>query len=52
MSVPSIVVLVLVLLLAVLAVWRNIRKGTPCECGGNCKSCCGCSCCDKSEDEK
>ena len=53
MSVSSIVVLTLVLLLAVLAVWRNIKKGAPCECGGSRKACGGgCCCyCDKSEGE-
>ncbi|MBR5548550.1 MAG: FeoB-associated Cys-rich membrane protein [Kiritimatiellae bacterium] len=39
MSVSSIVVLTLVLALAVLAVWRNIKKGAPCECGGSCRTC-------------
>ena len=49
MSVSSIVVLVLVLLFAALAVWRNIKKGAPCECGGSRKGCQGKggrSCCD------
>ena len=49
MSVSSIVVLVLVLLFAALAVWRNIKKGAPCECGGSCKSCRG-DCCQCGTD--
>ena len=49
MSVSSIVVLVLVLLFAALAVWRNIKKGAPCECGGSCKSGCG-DCCQCGTD--
>ena len=52
MNIASIVVFAIVIALAVLAVWRNVKKGSPCECGGNCKSCRGCGCCDKSEDEK
>ena len=50
MSISSIVVLTLVLALAALAVWRNIKKGSPCECGGSCKSCGGkCCCCEHDE---
>ena len=38
MNAASIVVLAIVIALAVLAVWRNVRKGAPCECGGSCAS--------------
>ena len=45
MNVSSIIVAVVVLALAALAVWRCIKKGAPCECGGSAKSCCGgCRC--------
>ena len=50
MSPSSIAVLTLVLLLAALAVRRNIKKGSPCECGGNCKNCGGsCRCAKKTK---
>ncbi len=42
MSVASVVVLAAVVALAGLAVWRNVKKGAPCNCGcsrGEC-SCC------------
>ena len=42
MSAASVIVLVVVIALAVLAVWRNIRKGAPCECGGSCASLSSC----------
>lgn len=45
MSVSSIAVIVVVLAAAALAVWRNLKKGAPCECGGasrGCKGSCGC----------
>ena len=36
-----------------LAVWRVLRKGAPCECGGTRKSCgCGCGCCGADQSEK
>jgi hypothetical protein len=38
MNAASVIVLVVVIALAVLAVWRNVRKGAPCECGGSCAS--------------
>ena len=45
MNAASIVVLALVIVFAVLAVWRNLKKGAPCECGshkGRCGGRCGC----------
>lgn len=49
MNAASIAVVAVVLALAVFAVWRNLKKGTPCECGGECRCCkkshfghCGC----------
>ena len=44
MSASSIVVLVVVIALAALAVWRNLKKGAPCECGGQGASCCCARC--------
>ena len=45
MNVASAVVLAAVLSLAALAVWRNLKKGAPCECGSCGKSrSCGCHC--------
>ena len=49
MNLASVAVLAVVLVLAVLAVRRNIKKGAPCECGGSQKTCSGkggknCSC--------
>jgi len=53
MNTASVIVLVVVVALAALAVWRCLKKGAPCECGGTRKSCgCGCGCCggaDQSE---
>lgn len=46
MNAASIAVVAVVLALAVLAVWRNLKKGAPCECGGNAPSCHGCRCGD------
>ena len=37
MSVQSAIVLAVVLALAVFAIWRNIKKGAPCECGRTCR---------------
>lgn len=49
MNAASALVLAAVLVFAALAVWRNLKKGAPCECGCSSKSCtCGggeCSCC-------
>ena len=39
MSVGSAVVLAAVVGLAAFAVWRNLKKGAPCECGGCCREC-------------
>ena len=50
MSVASAVTLAAVLVLAVLAVWRNIKKGAPCECGGSAKSYGGGCCCHCHDD--
>ena len=44
MNVASALVLVLVVALAAFAVRRTLKKGAPCACGGNRKSC-GCGCC-------
>lgn len=45
MGLGSVLVVVAVLALAAFAVWRNIRKGVPCECGGECRACRGrCHC--------
>ena len=43
MNTASVIVLVAVVALAALAVWRVMKKGAPCECGGTRKSC-GCGC--------
>ena len=45
MNVATAVTLAVVLALAALAVWRNVRKGAPCECG--CGEKCGCGHCAK-----
>ena len=46
MNAASIVVLIVVLALCGLAVWRVRRKGTPCLCGKDPKTCGGrCGCC-------
>ena len=45
MGLGSVLVVVAVLALAAFAVWRNLRKGVPCECGGSCRVCGGrCRC--------
>ena len=48
MNAASVVILAVVVATAALAVWRVLKKGMPCECGG---SCCdggaGCRCKDK-----
>lgn len=45
MNASSIAVVVGIVALAALAVWRNVRKGAPCECGCPKKSCgSGCHC--------
>ena len=51
MNAASVVILVLVLSAAALAVWRCVKKGAPCECGGSHKDCCknGGECCCCSE---
>ena len=49
MNTASVIVLVAVVALAALAVWRCLKKGAPCECGGTRKSC-GCGCCGCAED--
>ena len=49
MNTASVIVLVVVVALAALAVWRCLKKGAPCECGGTRKSC-GCGCCGCAED--
>ena len=41
MGLGSVLVVVAVLALAAFAVWRNLRKGVPCECGGECHACGG-----------
>ncbi len=46
MGLSSVLVVVAVLALAAFAVWRNLRKGTPCECGGECRACRGRCHCD------
>ncbi len=43
MNAASITIAAIVLLLAALAVWRCLKKGAPCECGGSCCDC-GCKC--------
>ena len=46
MNAASAVVLSAVLALAALAVLRCLKKGAPCECGGQCRACgCGCRRC-------
>ena len=51
MNAASIVILALVLGLVAFAVWRCVKKGAPCECGGSHKDCCknGGECCCCSE---
>ncbi len=47
MNSASIFILVAVGIFFALAVWRVAKKGAPCECGGNRRSCsCGCCCCE------
>ena len=48
MNVSSAIVLAAVVAFAALAVWRVMKKGAPCECGGTRKSC-GCGCCGGAE---
>ena len=36
MNFASIAVVAIVVGFAALAVWRNLKKGAPCECGGAC----------------
>ena len=44
MNLSSGIIVGILLVLAGLAVWRNIRKGAPCSCGG-CSGCGGgCHC--------
>ena len=51
MNASSIAVLGVVIAFAALALIRNIKKGTPCECGGRCKSCGDkCRCGKKTQD--
>jgi len=38
MNLSSIAILSAVVALAALAVWRNVKKGSPCECGSGCAS--------------
>ena len=45
MNVASAIVLAIVLALAALAVWRNARKGVPCEGGCPGKGACACGGC-------
>lgn len=46
MNASSIAVVAVVVAAAALAVWRNVRKGAPCECGRSGKGCsCGCARC-------
>ncbi len=52
MSVQSAIVLAVVLALAVFAIWRNIKKGAPCECGSNCGCCSGGDGCRCGEEGK
>ena len=46
MDLGSALVVVAVLALAAFAVWRNLRKGSPCGCGGECRACGGRCRCD------
>ena len=51
MNAASILVLAAVGILFALAVWRVLKKGSPCECGGSCGACSGkCRCKAKSKD--
>ena len=45
MNTASVIVQIASLVFAALAVWRNQKKGAPCECGCSGKSC-GCGCCN------
>ncbi len=48
MGAGSVLTVAAVLALAALAVWRLVRKGAPCECGGECRGCGGeCHCGEK-----
>ena len=51
MSNGSIIVLVAVGALMALAVWRNIKKGAPCACGGS-RTACGCGYCGGCAESK
>ena len=51
MNAASIVVLAVVGILFALAVWRTMKKGAPCECGGPCKSCGGGCRCGRGEEK-
>ena len=44
MNASSIIVLVIVGIFISLAIGRVVKKGVPCECGGN-RNSCGCGCC-------
>ena len=48
MNTASVFILVCVGIFFALAVWRVAKKGAPCSCGCDCKSCGGC----KSHGEK
>ena len=52
MNLASAAILVSLVALAALAVWRVLRKGAPCECGGSCKPCRAGCCREHSEREK
>ena len=43
MNLSSGVIVGILVVLAGLAVWRNLRKGAPCSCGDDC-GCCGRDC--------
>ena len=42
MNAASVAALAAVLALAALAVWRCVKKGAPCDCGGDCRKCSRC----------
>ena len=46
MNLATIVTLAMVLAFAAFAVWRVLKKGMPCECGGSCSCGGGCHCKD------
>ena len=39
MNTGSIIVIAIIAVLMALAIWRVVRKGAPCECGGSRKLC-------------